>query len=298
MLLLLRRGKGRGKRRGAGAHCRKALAAIACVCVLIMGLPLLAFDDGEGHFDPGRGPLIPKLSLRGGNAQCPGASPGMALLYIGSDVDMHVLHYLEDNETHAVFIDPFPGDNRETKSDEAGANELVLWEKRHKNDPRISFRRSTRGFRPWKRSMRRSFSRFVMARLMDEGFKSVCSPQPMEFAFLVRGIRRRLSFLAGDTAPMRYQTSAVCDSGVRVSTVVSIGVALDNDHPHTCGHLERLIYTRPFFSMHNTKRLEVSVWRRKYKILSLVEVPDYPGTLAGSGAHVVELRIAPVPPQQ
>ena len=138
---------------------------------------------------------------------------------------------LEDNETHAVFIDPFPGDNRETKSDEAGANELVLWEKRHKNDPRISFRRSTRGFRPWRRSMRRSFSRFVMARLMDEGFKSVCSPQPMEFAFLVRGIRRRLSFLAGDTAPMRYQTSAVCDSGVRVSTVVSIGVALDNDHP-------------------------------------------------------------------
>ena len=133
-----------------------------------------------------------------------------------------------------------------------------------------------------------------MARLIDEGFEDVCLLAPMEFSFVVRKIRRRLTFLTGDSAPAREQANKVCAAdGVTVSTVVSIGIALNDKVPdNKCDHLDRLIYTKPFFRLHNTTRLELVVWSTLYSIKSLVEIPRYPATLAGSGAHVVELRLA------
>lgn len=73
------------------------------------------------------------------------------MVYIGSDVDLAVLHYLEDIETHAVYVDPMG------EPEERTLFELAKFEAEHRNDPRVSWRRSTRDFRPWHDSMRRAF---------------------------------------------------------------------------------------------------------------------------------------------
>ena len=212
------------------------------------------------------------------NLRCPdrAISDGTTLLYIGSDVDFAVLHYLEDTETLAVYIELFEAPEAKNHL----RSELANFDEKHENDTRLSWRQSTRQFRPWRDSYRSAFSRFVMARLIDEGFDDVCLIAPLEFGFTARGIRRRLTFRAGELAA---EAKAACEAHGAITTLVLIGIDLAEEvHKNPCTHLERVIYTHtrvvrfsPWNSPSEVKR--VTVWGTEYavKIFKPDELRDF-----------------------
>ena len=175
------------RRRGAS---RSAIACSCCAITVVIWWLLIPSDVDRGAIATRTDALPDDLPA---NLRCPDARAivdaggGTSLLYIGSDVDFAVLHYLEDTETDAVYFELFEAPEAKNHL----RSELAKFHEKHQNDTRLSWRQSTRQFRPWRDSYRSAFSRFVMARLIDEGFDDVCLIAPLEFGFTARGIRRR-----------------------------------------------------------------------------------------------------------
>ena len=250
------------------------------------------------------------------------------MLYLGSDVDFHVLNFLGDSVTRAVYIDKFP-----PLSEDSGP-ELANFERSHVNDSRVSFRRGTRAFRPWQESpaTRRAFAAFVMARMRDEGFGDVCELKlkhghdslaeytPMEFGLTVRGVRRRLSFIAGNNKLARhaesFQDTTVSDlcERLHVSTLCAIGVAfrlcrhrdcsVPTHTPYCTDNINNILYTNQNSNKTYGYELGSDAVARKYIMrlgrmayeFSGLEKLEYPAidTLAGGGAHMVSLWLRKV----
>ena len=136
-----------------------------------------------------------------------------SLVYLASDVDFHMFHYLRDHETRAVCVD--------TMQRMDAASDAAVIEAYHalpyEGSPKLAARRAkgpsfdedTGAFRPWPGAdtaddarARAAFAALAGRRLRDEGFADVCvhsvGRDGAVLGFSLRGIARRLDFVVGD----------------------------------------------------------------------------------------------------
>ena len=197
-----------------------------------------------------------------------------ALVYLGSDIDLHMLRYLRDFETRAIYVDSMRRQNPDVflhyhKLQRAKLKATTdvpqpLLDQR----PLSSFGKTTSAFRPWPgaqtkpdRKQRAKFSALVAERLREEGFEcveeaDVASTTTVVFTFVLRGIPRRLDFVVADAldvfkewAQRRWLEETRTLVGVGIPCVMiseavrSFAIAaqskLSNQKP---GHAIRLIY--------------------------------------------------------
>ena len=112
-------------------------------------------------------------------------------VYLGSDVDMTLLHLLQPFETRVIYWDNFGPINYD----------YGAWDSAHANDTRLSYRQTTQSMRPLNASSsaeRMRLGNLAYRRLLDEQNANLTSVQrvaPLLFQFMLHGIRRKLSFL-------------------------------------------------------------------------------------------------------
>ena len=160
--------------------------------------------------------LGPALRGASESASAPGPSPSSTFVYAGADLDVHMLKYLAEDETRAVFLDPM---GRQSKS----SNELgdpTEFSKNHAHDPRPSFRRDSREFRPFRIDRIRAFRDMLRDRFKDEQFADVHlrvdGPRTVAGSFVLDKIRREFTYIIHgmDTAVLR---------GHHVTTYATLG---------------------------------------------------------------------------
>ena len=130
-----------------------------------------------------------------------------SLVYLGSDVDFHMLHYLRDHETRAVCVDTMERMAAYVLEEYYARPHYAQLAARRAKGP--SFDEDTGAFRPWPGAdtaddarARAAFSALAGRRLRDEGFADVCvrsvGRDGVVLGFSLRGVARRLDFVVGN----------------------------------------------------------------------------------------------------
>ena len=145
------------------------------------------------------------------------ASPSSTFVYIGADLDVHMLKYLAEDETRAVYMDPLS----------EGHNELgdsLDFNRHHAHDPRPSFRRDSSEFRPFRTDRIHAFRDKLRDRFRDEGFQGVhlrvAGPRTVAGSFVLDKIRRKFVYM------IIYEDAAALP-GHHVTTYVTLGIVSD-----------------------------------------------------------------------
>lgn len=115
-----------------------------------------------------------------------------AFLYLGSDIDVSLLRFMEPWETSAYFWDDMEAHSEYSYS---------AFSSDHEQDPRPSYRETTAPLRPLNTSDSTAVARFsslVQRRLAETGPFSAVQPHPSDplaWHFTFEGVRRSLNFI-------------------------------------------------------------------------------------------------------
>ena len=146
------------------------------------------------------------------------ANESTTFVYLGSDVDMTLLHLLQPFETRVRYWGTFgPPDY-----------DYGAWDRAHANDTRLSYRQTTQSMRPLNASSsaeRLRLGDLAYARLLDEQSPNLTDVQrvaPLEFRFRLDGIKRELNFILYS---MSVVSSARFRRNEQMSTVSTIAVS-------------------------------------------------------------------------
>ena len=141
------------------------------------------------------------------------------LFYPGSDVDVQVLRWLQPFERRAIFVDQLAAPETLTGLEHV----FPAFEKDHANDPRLSYRNTTRLLRRMRDPVQvaAGLDKLIVARLRDTGFTSVESLGGLRFSFVHENLARELIYINDRVdsllAPDRQRNLEMCG---RISTFV------------------------------------------------------------------------------
>ena len=159
-------------------------------------------------------------ALRGASESASAPSPSTTFVYAGADLDVHMLKYLAEDETRAVFLDPLGLQSK--SSNELGAP--TVFGKIHARDPRASFRRDSREFRPFRIDQIRAFRDMLRDRFKDEQFADVHlrvdGPRTVAGSFVLDKIRREFTYIIHG---MDTGLATTVLRGHHVTTYVTLG---------------------------------------------------------------------------
>ena len=115
------------------------------------------------------------------------------MIYLGADVDMHMLRQMRRAETRAVFIDAL--------ADSPSTAQVDSYERKHRHDPRSSYRSTSGPLRPWRNTTEQQarLGALIVGRLQDTGFVGVRTRGGGVFEFVnpADGVRRELRYVVG-----------------------------------------------------------------------------------------------------
>ena len=223
-------------------------------------------------FSSGGSSLALGPALRGASESASAPSPSSTFVYAGADLDVHMLKYLAEDETRAVFLDPMGIQSK--FSNELG--DPLGFSRHHAHDPRPSFRRDSRPFRTFRIHAFRihAFRDMLRDRFRDEEFKDVHlhvdGPKTVKGSFRIQGdkIRREFTYI------IQGMNAAVL-RGHHVTTFVTLGyVGADSDVPGAWKH---------------TIRRRIMGRKQAPNGAVIYPLPDYPArdTQAGPGSQPV-----------